>query len=225
MNGWSTLEGAAWSDCSPSPCSPPARRSLSTRPPRTPTTCRRKEPGVTLRTYDTRVPLTRICTLKPGQTPNVGKLVPAVDLRTAEDFAFEDNFVAHVLGNLTVPADGSYTFRLTSDDGSRLTIDGTTAIDNDGLHGVESADGTVALTAGHHSVFIEYFEAGGGQRLTLSWRPPGAEDFAVVPSSSTRSRCRPGPSPISARGTRSSSGGTRPARRTGDPRWMSRSSP
>ncbi|MEV8508365.1 family 16 glycoside hydrolase [Actinoplanes sp. NPDC051475] len=142
-----------------------------------------QEPGVTLRTYDTRVPLSEICTLKPGQTPNVDKLLPAVDLRTAADFGLEDNFVAHVLGNLTVPADGSYTFRLTSDDGSRLTVDGTAVVDNDGLHGVESKDGTVALTAGHHSVFIEYFEAGGGQELTFSWRPPGAGDFAVVPSS------------------------------------------
>ncbi|MFP5369398.1 MAG: hypothetical protein ACLGI3_01410, partial [Actinomycetes bacterium] len=38
-----------------------------------------QEPGVTLRTYDVRVPLSTICTLKPGQTPNVDKLMPLVD--------------------------------------------------------------------------------------------------------------------------------------------------
>ena len=142
-----------------------------------------QEPGVTLRTFDTRVPLSEICTLKPGQTPNVDKLMPTVDYRTAGDFGLENNFVAHVLGNLTVPAAGAYTFRLTSDDGSRLAIDGAALIDNDGLHGVESKDGTVELTAGAHALRIEYFEAGGGQELTLAWRPPGADGFSVVPTS------------------------------------------
>ncbi|BCJ48795.1 hypothetical protein Asp14428_02700 [Actinoplanes sp. NBRC 14428] len=142
-----------------------------------------QEPGLTLRTFDTRVPLSAICTLKPSQTPNVDKLIPQVDLHTAADFGFEDNFVAHVLGNITVPADGAYTFRLTSDDGSRLSIDGNRVVDNDGLHGVESKDGTADLTAGTHSVFIEFFEAGGGQDLTFSWQPPGAEGFTVVPNS------------------------------------------
>jgi hypothetical protein len=141
-----------------------------------------QEPGVTLRTFDTRVPLTEICTLKPGQTPNVDKLVPTVDIRGA-DFGLEDNFVSHVLGNITVPADGRYTFRLSSDDGSRLSIDDAVVVDNDGLHGVEAKEGAVDLTAGPHKLFVEYFEAGGGQEVTLAWQPPGADGFTVVPTS------------------------------------------
>jgi hypothetical protein len=141
-----------------------------------------QEPGVTLRTFDTRVPLTEICTLKPGQTPNIDKLMPAIDFRD-DAFGLEDNFVAHVLANLNVPADGAYTFRLTSDDGSKLYLDDALVVDNDGLHGVESEDGAATLTAGYHAVRIEYFEAGGGQELRLDWRPPGASDFAVVPTS------------------------------------------
>ncbi|WP_199511996.1 family 16 glycoside hydrolase [Nucisporomicrobium flavum] len=152
----------------------PAAASAADLPP--------QEPGVTLRTFDTRVPLTRICTLKPGQTPNVDKLMPDVDY-TGDEFGLQDNFVAHVLGNLTVPADGTYTLRLASDDGSRLAIDGKPVVDNDGLHGVESKEGTVELGAGPHALFVEFFEAGGGQQLTLSWRPPGADDFSVVPTS------------------------------------------
>jgi hypothetical protein len=140
-----------------------------------------QEPGVTLRAYDTRVPLTAICTLKPGQTPNVDRLMPVVDW-SGSDFSLEDNFVAHALANLTVPADGTYEFRLTSDDGSRLTIGETLVVDHDGLHGATSKDGAVTLTAGTHPLFAEFFEAGGGQQLTLAWRPPGAADFAVVPS-------------------------------------------
>ncbi|MDQ7910580.1 DUF1080 domain-containing protein [Phytohabitans sp. ZYX-F-186] len=142
-----------------------------------------QEPGVTLRTYDVRVPLEQICTLKPGQTPNVDKLMPVVDWTSAADFGFEDNFLTHVTANLDVPSAGAYTFRLTSDDGSRLSVDDAVVVDHDGLHGATSKDGTVELTEGYHALRIEHFEAGGGQQLTLSWRPPGAEAFTVVPNS------------------------------------------
>ena len=142
-----------------------------------------QEPGVTLRTYDVRVPLSAICTLKPGQTPNVDKLMPTIDWTSAADFGFEDNFLTHALANLNIATAGDYTFRLTSDDGSRLYIDDTLVIDHDGLHGATSKDGTITLTAGYHSLRAEMFEAGGGQQLTVAWLPPGATDFAVVPNS------------------------------------------
>jgi hypothetical protein len=142
-----------------------------------------QEPGVTLRTYDVGVPLTEICTLKPGQTPNVDKLMPVVDWSTAADFGQEDNFVTHALGNLHITTAGSYTFRLTSDDGSRLYLDDAVVVDHDGLHGATTKDGTVTLTEGYHALRVEFFEAGGGQQLTLSWRPPGSPDFVVVPNS------------------------------------------
>ncbi len=142
-----------------------------------------QEPGVTLRTYDVRVPLSQICTLKPGQTPNVDKLMPVIDWTSAADFGFEDNFLTHALGNIDIPAEGAYTFRLTSDDGSRLYIDDALVVDHDGLHGATSKDGVVTLTEGYHALRVEYFEAGGGQQLTLSWQPPGAAEFAVVPNS------------------------------------------
>src|SRR5262249_23210665 len=59
---------------------PPAPARAADLPP--------QEPGVTLRTYDIRVPLAEICTLKPGQTPNVDKLMPVVDWSSAADFGF-----------------------------------------------------------------------------------------------------------------------------------------
>ncbi|GAA0794522.1 family 16 glycoside hydrolase [Spirilliplanes yamanashiensis] len=141
-----------------------------------------QEPGVTLRVYDTRVPLTKICTLKPGQTPNVDKLMPAVDLR-GDAFGLQDNFVAHVLANLNVPAGGVYEFRLSSDDGSKLYLDDELVVDNDGLHGVVAKEGSADLTAGFHALRVEYFEAGGGQEVRLEWRTPGSQDFVGVPGS------------------------------------------
>ncbi|MCT4352280.1 RICIN domain-containing protein [Streptomyces sp. Je 1-79] len=69
------------------------------------------------------------------------------------------------------------------DDGSRLWIDDQLVIEHDGLHGAEPKDGTLALSAGLHSLRIEHFERDGGQQLTLAWKPPGASDFSLVPNS------------------------------------------
>ncbi|MET0235025.1 MAG: family 16 glycoside hydrolase [Kibdelosporangium sp.] len=142
-----------------------------------------QQPGVTLRVFDVQVELDKLCTLKPAQTPNVDKLMPVVDWTTATDFGFEDFFVAQVTGNVNITQAGSYTFRLVSDDGSRLSIDGNVVVDHDGLHGPTAKDGTVSLTAGYHSLLIDHFERAGGQQLTLQWKPPGAADFALVPNS------------------------------------------
>lgn len=141
-----------------------------------------QEPGVTLRTYDLARDLSALCTLRSGQTPNVDRLTPTIDYATDADFGMSDRFIAHALANLSVPADGTYEFRLVSDDGSRLLIDDALVVDHDGLHGAEPADGSVALTAGYHDLRVEYFENTGDNVLRLEWRPPGATAYEVVPS-------------------------------------------
>ncbi|MEV6960300.1 family 16 glycoside hydrolase [Streptomyces sp. NPDC051207] len=161
------LAGGGWA-------APPSAAAPDDVPP--------QEPGVTLRVFDTQVPLSRLCRLKPGQTPNHDKLMQTVDWSGTADFGgFTDNFTAEVSGRLVVPADGTYAFRLTSDDGSRLTIGDREVIDHDGLHAAEPKDGSAHLTAGSHPFRIDYFERGGEQQLTLAWKPPGADGFGVVP--------------------------------------------
>ncbi|WP_460848196.1 galactose-binding domain-containing protein [Phytohabitans suffuscus] len=142
-----------------------------------------QEPGVTLRVYDVQTPLSEICVLKSGQTPNVDKLMSTVNWSAVADFGFDNFFVAHVLGYVNISTAGSYTFRLTSDDGSRLLIDDTLVINHDGLHGATPMEGSINLTAGYHALRIEHFERDGGQQLTLDWRPPGASAFTLVPNS------------------------------------------
>ncbi|MEK8105693.1 PA14 domain-containing protein [Micromonospora sp. M12] len=63
------------------------------------------------------------------------KLMSTINWTSAADFGFEDNFVSQVLGNITTTQAGSYTFRLSSDDGSKLSIDDAVVINHDGLHG------------------------------------------------------------------------------------------
>ncbi|MEV1072307.1 ricin-type beta-trefoil lectin domain protein [Micromonospora parva] len=143
-----------------------------------------QEPGVTLRVFDVQVPLSELCTLKPAQTPNVDKLMSTINWTSAADFGFEDNFVSQVLGNITTTQAGSYTFRLSSDDGSKLSIDNAVVINHDGLHGATPPkEGTVTLTAGLHPLRIDHFERGGGQQITLEWKTPGSSAFVVVPNS------------------------------------------
>ena len=84
-------------------------------------------------------------------------------------------FAIDYRGTFAVPAPGSYRFRLTSDDGSRLLIDGQQVIDNDGIHGENAVEGTAELTEGAHSIEVQYFQ---GPRyeveLMLEWaRPDG----------------------------------------------------
>ncbi|HET9900753.1 MAG TPA: family 16 glycoside hydrolase [Actinomycetes bacterium] len=143
-----------------------------------------QEPGVTQRIFQLPFPPSELCPIKPGQTPNIDVLKPTIDWDGDAAFGgLTDNFLVHVIANITVPTDGTYTFRLTSDDGSELFIDDGLVIDHDGLHGDTSKDGDKQLTAGMHALRINFFEAGGGQVLRLSWRPPGASDFSVVPNS------------------------------------------
>ncbi|MDQ1012653.1 hypothetical protein QFZ82_007138 [Streptomyces sp. V4I23] len=142
-----------------------------------------QEPGVTLRVFDVQLPMNKICSLKPGQTPNVDKLMPVIDWSATEDFGVGDHFVSQVIANIDIPQDGSYDFRLTSDDGSRLLIDDRPVIDHDGLHAAEPKDGTVHLTQGHHALRIDHFDRTGGQQITLAWRPPGSSGFSLVPGS------------------------------------------
>ncbi len=76
---------------------------------------------------------------------------PGVTDRT-EWFAIQYN------GAFLVKTSGTYTFRIHSDDGSKLYVDGELIIDNDGIHGPLSKNGTVNLNMGVHSVRVEYFQ-------------------------------------------------------------------
>lgn len=76
-------------------------------------------------------------------------------------------------GKLAVPKEGTYTFRLGSDDGSRLEVNGKEIILIDGVHPVIEKEGSAKLNVGEHVVRVSYFENGGGEHLGLSVRGPG----------------------------------------------------
>ena len=87
-----------------------------------------------------------------------------------------DSFGYVFTGFLLVPADGDYTFVLDSDDGSRLTVDGTVVVDYDGIHGTgDPRTVTVPLRAGRLPIRLDYFQWLHGKGLSVSWSGPGFE--------------------------------------------------
>ena len=91
----------------------------------------------------------------------------------------DEQFALVYEGVFTAPQDEITIFKLTSDDGSRLYIDGRLVVDNDGLHGMETKQGTTPLAAGYHRVRVEYFNASGGMGLRLEWQGPGVKTGEV----------------------------------------------
>jgi mono/diheme cytochrome c family protein len=91
----------------------------------------------------------------------------------------KDNFAVRFDTTIIVPKDANYTFRLGSDDGSRLFVDGKQVIENDGIHPMDFKIGKAKLTAGPHAVRVEYFEGGGGEELALQIEGGGLERTSI----------------------------------------------
>lgn len=93
-------------------------------------------------------------------------------------------FALHTTAKITVPTAGYYNFRLNSDDGAILYIDGKVVLNNDGQHSPWSIEGGVDLTAGSHDLVLDYFQGPADQiALELFWQVPDSPDFTVVPAS------------------------------------------
>jgi len=84
----------------------------------------------------------------------------------------DNDFGFRYFGQIEIPNTGDYQFFLTSDDGSKLFIDGQEVINNDGLHGAITKNSLINLTAGLHRIEVHFFERTGGQRLDVEWQGP-----------------------------------------------------
>ena len=136
-----------------------------------------REPGLLLRLYDIQQEVHFLPQLVEGQMPNFVRIVPTIDLqRERGDFGeFKELFLTEVAGWLHIQTAGTYNFRLLSDDGAQLWIDGRLVIDHDGIHGATPKDGRIELAAGQHDLRIWHFQCYGGAQLTLLWNPPSHE--------------------------------------------------
>ncbi len=98
------------------------------------------------------------------------------------------NWSARWTGTLTPPTTGSYNLRLTSDDGSRLFINGSQVIDNWRDQATTTASTTMQLTGGQaYNIEVQYYNGGGDSILQLAWDIPGQTPLAAAVTAASQS--------------------------------------
>ena len=68
------------------------------------------------------------------------------------------NFSVRWSQTLSVPTAGTYSFTTTSDDGIRVSVDGSYVINDWNDHAPTTDVGTQALAIGNHSLVVEYYQ-------------------------------------------------------------------
>jgi hypothetical protein len=126
--------------------------------------------------------------------PEFGSLRPSVNgvwhapelaaYREVEAYAtMVDKIGLRFIGYIDIPVEGVYKFETTSDDGSRLWIDESLVVDNDGGHGMRFRSGQVALREGLHKARVDYFQGSGGNGLEVWWSSDAGIRRTRVPDS------------------------------------------
>jgi azurin len=94
---------------------------------------------------------------------------------------YKNQFGLVYTGKFTVPKEGEHTFYLSSDDGSRILINGKKVVEYDGIHPAgDIKSKSIKLSKGEHVFKLEYFQAGGGIELFAAWKGP---EFQLTPLS------------------------------------------
>ncbi len=76
---------------------------------------------------------------------------------------------------LKVKTEEEYTFKASTDDGSKFYIDGELLFDNDGAHGPITKIASKTLSKGKHNLRFEYFDCDKGQSINFLYRTPTIE--------------------------------------------------
>jgi hypothetical protein len=135
----------------------------------------RVKPGLKASVYGGRFTLLPdFNSMKPDQTKTVtGVFHTAAGKGSFFGIVFE--------GYINIPADGVYGLFINSDDGSKMVIDGTEVVLNDGIHGMREEGRDFPLAKGYHKLRIEYFQGEGGIGLEFLVTVPG-QPKTVVPA-------------------------------------------
>lgn len=112
-----------------------------------------------------------------GTLPDLAKLKPVA---TGQASGFDkdvtlrpEHFALKFEGYFKVVTDGNYKFWLTSDDGSKLWVNGQLVVNNDGVHAAQTQNASTRLEKGIHKVTVGMFNAGGPYELKVEVQGPG----------------------------------------------------
>ena len=90
-------------------------------------------------------------------------------------------FAIRFSGRLMVENPGTHLFKIQSDDGAQVYINGELIVDNDGPQAFTTATGSAMLTPGLHDIEIRYYQGFGGIGLRWFWQPPDSPEEIVPP--------------------------------------------
>jgi hexosaminidase len=117
------------------------------------------------------------------KVPDFSKLKPIksgpADHISTDGRGRDENFGMQFDGYFKADQDGVYKFTISSDDGSILTIDDATVIDNDGPRSMGGKVGRVWMPKGWHKIDVGYFQGGGAFGLALSVQAPGSAEGPI----------------------------------------------
>jgi len=111
--------------------------------------------------------------------PTASGVSKSIDISSKQG---SDNYGFVFDGFIKIPAKGVYTFYISSDDGSKLSIDNKILIDNDGMHGIVEKSNEIPLAKGYHAIKVLFFERSGGDALQVQWKGPGFAE-QMIPAS------------------------------------------
>lgn len=95
----------------------------------------------------------------------------------------QDFFNFRFDGFLNITKDGIYQFRITSDDGSSLSLNDTLLIENDGIHNINTVTSPVQLlNAGPLRITVKYFDFVKTDTLLIEYKGPDSnKEWVKIP--------------------------------------------
>lgn len=95
-----------------------------------------------------------------------------------------DHFSTRWTGTLTAPETRNYQFFIQSDDGSRVTIDGTPLFDH--IRGTHTGTKEIELEKGkRYPIVVEYVEGGGEAKINFNWDYVSPKKQAEIKANTT----------------------------------------
>ncbi len=117
-------------------------------------------------------------------TPNATQSISNINFTTVDQvngpLTVVDQFAVRIQGQLNITTAGNYTLYLDCDDGCSLILDGERVVFVP--YGGQVSSGAKPLSAGSHSVVVEYRQYNNNARLIMRWSGPSFL-YQVVPVS------------------------------------------
>ena len=120
--------------------------------------------------------------VQPQGRPMMAGVMPNFANILNQGFIGLNNYFAmYAKGYIKVETEGEYTFRVWSDDGSKLYINNKLVIDNDSNHSVKFESATMNLKRGYYPFRLEMFQGKGDKFLSFNYKLPRTSEYIVVP--------------------------------------------